>query len=414
MSVRLALAATLVLGAIVSPVQAATLDRRLRVFFDCGRAISDPDFFRRELTFVDFVREPAVADVHILAAEQRTGSSGRQVTLTFIGMGVMSGNASSLDQAFESQAPEDHVRRKLLRLVRIGLASYMAKVSSDLEFDVDYDSESRPPVLADPWDSWVFRVELEGRAEGESRRHSRGIGTELTAARITEDWKFNIELQGKRRWDRYQLQDRSVRDDRSEYRSSTELIRSLGDHWSWGGVAFAGSSTYENRQLEYGGGPGLEYSVFPYGQSTYRRLGFAYVPTISQTRYIEETVYFKEREVLLRHSLQAFLAFIQPWGDASLRVEGGALLRDLRKHHVRVEGELSIRLTRGLSLTFDMQIGRTQDQLNLARDDATDEEVLLRRKELGTDYQYETDIGLRYTFGSIFNNVVNPRLKHFN
>ncbi len=415
-SVRLVVAASLAFGfGLASRAEAANLERRLRIFFDCARADCDLDFFRRELTFVDFVREPAVADVHILTAEQKTGSSGRQVTLAFIGMGIMSGNASSLDQAFESQTPEDEIRRKLLRLVRIGLAPYMAKVGSGAYFDVDYGGgDPRPTAPIDPWDSWVFRIHLEGQAEGETRRHSRSAGTELTAARITDDWKFAVELDGELHWNRYQLKDRTVVDNRYEYRSSTELIRSLGDHWSLGAKGFVESSTYDNRRLEYGGGPGVEYSVFPYAQSTHRLLGFAYVPEVSHARYFEDTVYFKRQDLIVRHSLQGFLAFVQPWGDAFLRVEGKAHVRDHRKHSVEVEGGFSIRLTRGLSVTFDVQVERTKDQINLARGDATDEEVLLRQRELGTDYQYETEIGLRYTFGSIYNNVVNPRLKHFN
>ena len=40
---------------------------------------------------------------------------------------------------------------------------------------------------------------------------------------------------------------------------------------------------------------------------------------------------------------------------------------------------------------------------------ATPEEILLRRKELETNFEYFTSFGFTYTFGSIYNNVVNPR-----
>jgi hypothetical protein len=45
----------------------------------------------------------------------------------------------------------------------------------------------------------------------------------------------------------------------------------------------------------------------------------------------------------------------------------------------------------------------------LVKAGATTEEVLLRRRELATQFQYFTSFGLNYTFGSIYNNVVNPR-----
>ena len=36
-------------------------------------------------------------------------------------------------------------------------------------------------------------------------------------------------------------------------------------------------------------------------------------------------------------------------------------------------------------------------------------DVLLRRRALLTGFQYFTHFGVSYTFGSIYNNVVNPR-----
>ena len=37
------------------------------------------------------------------------------------------------------------------------------------------------------------------------------------------------------------------------------------------------------------------------------------------------------------------------------------------------------------------------------------EEVLLQRQELATEYRFFFSVGLSYSFGSIFSNVVNPR-----
>jgi hypothetical protein len=52
---------------------------------------------------------------------------------------------------------------------------------------------------------------------------------------------------------------------------------------------------------------------------------------------------------------------------------------------------------------------RINDQLYLPAEGATDEEILLRRRQLATSYRYRLSIGASYTFGSIFNNVVNTR-----
>jgi hypothetical protein len=74
-----------------------------------------------------------------------------------------------------------------------------------------------------------------------------------------------------------------------------------------------------------------------------------------------------------------------------------------------VSGDLSFRIVRGLSFTVEGSASRVRDQLSLPRRNATDEEVLLRLRELQSDYELEFNIGFTYSFGSLFNNVVNPR-----
>ncbi len=43
---------------------------------------------------------------------------------------------------------------------------------------------------------------------------------------------------------------------------------------------------------------------------------------------------------------------------------------------------------------------------------APPEQILLKKKELETQYSYYSQVGLTYTFGSIYNNVVNPRFRN--
>jgi hypothetical protein len=50
-----------------------------------------------------------------------------------------------------------------------------------------------------------------------------------------------------------------------------------------------------------------------------------------------------------------------------------------------------------------------RNQIALARGALTQEEILLRQRELATDYRYFVSGGISYRFGSIFNNVVNTR-----
>ena len=49
------------------------------------------------------------------------------------------------------------------------------------------------------------------------------------------------------------------------------------------------------------------------------------------------------------------------------------------------------------------------DQLALPKGGISDTDILLRNKLTETKFSYYAYFGVSYTFGSIYNNVVNPR-----
>jgi hypothetical protein len=52
---------------------------------------------------------------------------------------------------------------------------------------------------------------------------------------------------------------------------------------------------------------------------------------------------------------------------------------------------------------------RINDQLGLVKGELSEADILLQLQELETSYQLDGEIGITYTFGSIYNNIVNPR-----
>jgi hypothetical protein len=62
-----------------------------------------------------------------------------------------------------------------------------------------------------------------------------------------------------------------------------------------------------------------------------------------------------------------------------------------------------------LSLDLYGSYARIRDQLAIPKADIPDEEILLRLRELQTSYRWDFQVGLSYTFGSKFSNIVNPR-----
>ena len=99
----------------------------------------------------------------------------------------------------------------------------------------------------------------------------------------------------------------------------------------------------------------------------------------------------------------------EPWGESDFTVEFSQFLDDPDQHRLVLFGNLDIRLFRGFFLNLSGNGSLIRDQIYLPRRDATDEEILVRQRQLATDYEWRFRIGLTYSFGSIFNNVVNSR-----
>jgi hypothetical protein len=157
--------------------------------------------------------------------------------------------------------------------------------------------------------------------------------------------------------------------------------------------------------------PALEFSVFPYSEFTRRQLTFQYTAGANSYDYEEVTLFGKTAEVRYNQSLAISYEMTQPWGSASASVEAAHYFFDLGKYHLNFSTRCDIRLFRGLSLNLSGGASRINDQLYIASRDYTDEQILLRLRRLQTDYEYNIRIGFSYTFGSIFNTVVNPRLQ---
>jgi hypothetical protein len=187
------------------------------------------------------------------------------------------------------------------------------------------------------------------------------------------------------------------------------IVKGLSEHWSVGVFSYIGSSSYSNTKISYSGAPAVEYDIFPYSESVRKQFRFIYRVSPEYTVYNERTIYGKLRESLLKETLHIALSVKQPWGTIETDLSGAHYFHDFSKNHIRFSASFSFHLIKGFSFNVDGRFSRIHDQLSLPQRQATAEEILLRRRELETQYNYDFSIGVEYTFGSIYNNIVNPR-----
>ena len=387
----------------------------VRVFLDC-RTRCDFDFIRQEIPYVAWVRDRQDAQVHLLITRQQTGAGGRENTLAFIGLQDMASVSDTLLQVSSPTDTDSEEREKLTRTIALGLIPYVARTPQAAGLDVSWTEPTEFELEAveesDPWNSWIFRLRTSGSLGGEERTKDYSISASVSANRTTEDVKTEIWTYGRYAESSFELSDGSTTTGlRRDYGASLLQVWSLGDHWSIGGETSAGHSLYGNYDLRAWIAPALEFSVWPYIEATRRQLTFLYALGVQHSDYIEMTIFGETQETRPAHSLFAGLSMNEPWGNATVGLEAFQYLHDPERHRLELFGRMNVRLFRGLDFNVSGHFARVKDQINLRAGEATDEEILLRQRELGTDFRYGFSFGLSYRFGSIFNNAVNPRFE---
>jgi hypothetical protein len=384
----------------------------LKVFIDCS--LCDQDYFRTELTFVNYVRDRKQAHVHVMITQMYTGSGGTEYTLTFIGQLEFDGVNDTLKYNANKTDTQDMTRKGMLKVLKTGLVRYVIHTPLAEYFSVAYNKPTAAAKVADQWDYWVFSANLSSWFNGESQYESSQLWGGLTASRVTEDWKLRFSMNFSYNDKKYDVQtdETTTVTSRSISRSQSfngMLVKSITDHWSVGLFTYINSATYSNIDLGILAQPGIEYNIFPYGESTRHQVRIGYLIGVAAKRYFDTTIYFKKSEVLYTHSLSASLSLQQPWGSTSVTVSGSQYLHDFDKNSFSISGNMSIRIFEGLSVNVVGGYSAIHDQLSLAKSTLTAEEVFQQRRELAKNYSFWGSFGFSYSFGSIFNNIVNAR-----
>jgi hypothetical protein len=389
---------------------AATLPQ-VKVFLDCESCFED--FLRTEVAFVDYVRDRVESEVHVLITRAETAAGGREYTVAFIGIGRFAGVDHTLKTVTIQGDPEDVVRRQLATTLRIGLLNYVSSggVPPQLAVTVRLGTEEqRPAVTGDRWNNWVFSLRGSADFAGEESSRQRELGLEVGADRITPEWKITFGTEIDHEQEEFDLdEDEPVKVQRRQRDFEWLVVKGLGEHWSVGGQGSVESSTFDNTKLGIAAAPAVEYNFFPYSMYTRRQLRALYAIGLRHFQYYEVTLYGETSETRPQHEMSLTLDQRERWGTLQARTEFSQYLHDLSKTNLEIEGEVSVRLARGLSVQTQVSASRIRDQIGLPARGATDEEILLRLRRLQSGYEYQFGFSLTYTFGSIFSSVVNPR-----
>lgn len=258
-AMRFLLPLLLLLLASAAGAQRPAAADRLPVFLDC-RASCDFDFLRAEIGYVDWVRDRAVADVHLLVTSQGTGAGGAEYTVAFLGLRAMGGRGDTLTLATGPTTTEDERRRLLAQTISAGLAPFVARRGDAARLRItaaegdDHEKRKPAPGARDPWRAWVFELGASVGTSGDANYRSTNADGSLEARRVTEAWK--VELEGDLDYvdDRFTeaeldslgnvVSEEVFKNLRRSWDVEGLLVRSLGSHPSAGLRGELRSDTY--------------------------------------------------------------------------------------------------------------------------------------------------------------------------
>lgn len=380
----------------------------INVFLDFH---SQNQYIREKINFVNYVRDRQMADVQIMLNRHSSGTAGRNYVFTFIGREKFTGMNNEITFWAPSTNTDNETRKGMVDAITFGLMPYVANTSLAGKITInisDIDTVEREEV-ADPWKNWTFEIYGGLNLHQESKQSRFDSRWGIFADKLSEDWKirarpyFNINSQT------FVTEDIEISRNRFRHGFDGFLIRSINQHWSVGFFVDMLSSTFHNILFNIEAEPGIEYSFLPYTEANYRAITLDYRIGAGHHRYIEETIFFKMQENLYHHSLNFTARLQQPWGSFEAGISGSHYFHDFTANRISLESDLELRIIKGLSLNLWGNFEFINDLVALPAGDLPIEDVLLQQSRQATDYEVSAHIGLTYTFGSDFVNVINTR-----
>ena len=373
----------------------------------------DFDYMRRNLQFIDFVNDPAVADIHIIINNRVSGSGGQVYSIRFNNKTFENFNEYTLTCTTASSDTYEERRKKIGDSITLGLMPFANETEVAGNLSVRYrgeKKETQPIVVDDPWRNWTFRGTFNGSIYMEESRKNSNYYYNLRADKVTEDWRIRNSGQMSVRTREYEDDGEIYRSENTSSYISSSVVKSLSERWSAGAFFGYSNSNYSNILYSVSAKPAIEYNIFPWDISDRKVFTIAYYIGPEWKKYYEETIYGKFREGLWEQSVSLNLQIVQTWGEIEAGLDASNYLHDFSKNRITFDSDLSVRIVRGFSVNFNFRVENIHDQIYLAKGDVSLEDILLNKVQLPSTFEISAGVGVRLQFGSIYNNIVNNRL----
>jgi hypothetical protein len=186
-------------------------------------------------------------------------------------------------------------------------------------------------------------------------------------------------------------------------------VFSLGRHAGVGAQWNVESSVFQNVRSRAQYRLAIEGNLFPYADATRRQALLRYTIGYDALRYRDPTIYGRLQETRPQQAILLRVDTRESWGGAWLRAVWQQYLHDSSKRRTTLDFNIDWRIVTGVNVYVGGSYALVNDQLAIVGTNLTDQERLLRIRELRSGASSSTTLGVSFTFGSRFNDVVNLR-----
>ena len=390
-------------------VQVFGQNQKIKVFLSCR---CDDDFLKQNTLFFDYVRDMSLSDIEVFVFEITNASGGRNYTFNFNGKNNFINKENQINAVIPQNISLNKSREILLNTYKLGMASFLSNTDYQNEIDVNFTNEKiiTDQKKLDTWKNWVFEVYGSFNFENEKSINEEEFNLGFDIDRVTEIWRVRSDFEFDRSIKFFSGGEQNYSSERESLYFSGSLVRSISNHFSTGFFSSYRQDTFRNYKSSINISPAVEYNFIPYNEVLTREVTLAYKLGYNIYNYIDETIYEFIDQKMFNHSLTLNLRFREKWGSIYSYLVASQFLDLPEQNRLSINNNINLRIVRGLSLRISAYFRFIRDQINLPKGEASVEDLLLRQRQISTNYQNRISMGLSYTFGSIFNNIVNNRL----
>ena len=381
----------------------------LNVYFKVDLADFSMDYVKTEIPVIDYVRDPKDADVYIIATSQRTGTHSQEFAFYLIGQHGFTGMNDTIKYISSADDTKASILEGQVEALKKGLLPYIVRTSLRDRLEINFVKDPADESAKDSWNNWVFNLYAGADLRGERTSKYTNIWGGFSIEKITRDWKFELETDFGNQVEKFDLDEGKITSRNNARIGEAILVKSMGEHWGAGGQFFLGSFTFSNFKVKSYVFPGIEYNIFPYSESARKQIRIFYGAGFAGHLYNDTTIYYEVSEFLWGQKVDIAAKMIQKWGSLNVYLGWKNYLHDWSKNNLSFSGTMNLRIAKGLQVQLNAGVSIIHNQLSLVKGGATTEEILLRQVELETQYSYFSNLSLRYTFGSIYDRLVNAR-----